>query len=329
MKKFCKVLILVIFISLLAACGDTSSSSSSEEGAGDFPNKPITIIVSFAAGGGMDTGTRILQPYLEDELGVPVTIENKPGAGGWVGWNELVKADPDGYTLSYLGTPNILTGYLDPNQKRDEDLESFDLIAKHIVDNGVIAVNKDEDRFTTIEELIEYAQENQLTSTSTGVASDDHIASLNMNNEFGTKFIPVHTEGSAKQVTDVLGGHVDVLFGNVGDIYNLHQNDEINVLAVMAEERSEFLEGVPTLKESGFEGVTSSASRGYAGPAGIDDERMKILNEAFMNAIKNQEQVESQAKSGLQVDPKGTEEYKEELQSIEDNLKSLSELLGW
>ncbi|MEW9672501.1 tripartite tricarboxylate transporter substrate binding protein [Ammoniphilus sp. 3BR4] len=339
MKKFSSLISVLALSIFITACGAGSNAPAKDAAAKDtektaavgekYPDKPIKLIVSFAAGGGMDTGARILTPYLEKELGVPVVVENKPGAGGWVGWQELVQSKPDGYTIGYLGTPNLMTGYLDPKLKRQETLDSFTMIASHVTDPGTISIRKDETRFKTIQELLEYAKTNELKMTTTGPGSDDHIAALKLNKAFGTKFIPVHTSGSAEEVTMALGGHVDVLFANVVDVINLYKDGELKVLAVMSEEKSPMLPDVPTLKESGYEGVTSFAARGFAAPKGLDAEKLNILSTAFEKAIKNQEQVAKQAESGLQVEYKDSEEYKKQLQEIEKSLLDIRDLLGW
>ncbi|MEH7224673.1 tripartite tricarboxylate transporter substrate binding protein [Bacillus sp. JJ1566] len=327
MKKIVIFLMITMLVTVLTACGGASPKTSSAKN--KFPDKPITLIVSFAAGGGMDTGARILAPYLEKELGVPVTVVNRPGAAGWIGWSELANAKPDGYTIGYLGTPNIINGYLDPKQQRKENLESFTLIASHLSDPGVIAINNDETRFKDVKELMEYAKKNEVTITTTGVGSDDHIAALKLNEKFGTKFIPVHTEGSAKQAPAVMGGHIDVMFANVVDVINLKKTNDINVIAVLSEERTPFFDDVPTLKESGYEGVLSSATRGFAAPKGLDEEVLKVLSDAFEKAITNEEHIKKQADSGLAVDYKGSEAYLEEMKGIEQELIGIKSLLGW
>lgn len=330
MKKLSKLFVIIILLLSITACGTGGNKSANgKEKTEKYPNKPITLIVSFAAGGGMDVGARILTPYLEKELGVPVVVENKPGAGGWIGWEELVKAKPDGYTIGYLGTPNLMTGYLDPKKKRKENLDSFTMIASHVTDPGTISIRKDETRFKNIQELIEYAKTHQLKVTTTGIGSDDHIAALKLNQKFGTKFIPVHTSGSSEEVTMALGGHVDVLFANVVDVLNLYKDKELKVLAVMSEEKSPFLPDVPTLKEKGFEGVTSFAARGFAAPKGLAPEKLEVLQTAFEKAINNKEQIKKQGESGLQVDYKDGENYKKQLVEIESGLLDIRSLLGW
>jgi tripartite-type tricarboxylate transporter receptor subunit TctC len=237
-------------------------------GASDFPSRPIDVIVAYEAGGGTDVGARILQPFVEEELGQSINIVNRPGGGGWVGWTELAQAEPDGYTIGFINTPNLMTGYLNPEFNREQSLESFAPIGNQVTDYGAIAINPDDSRFSTIEELIEYAKENGLTATSTGVGSDDHFASLTLNDEFGTKFEAIHNSGAAESRAAVLGGNVDVLFANVGEVKPLHDDEELKVLAVMREtaERSPFLPDVPTLPEAGYDGVYSWSSRGWPAP---------------------------------------------------------------
>lgn len=327
MKKIINLSLVAILMLALTACGQ-SPSSAQETKKDKFPNKPINLIISYAAGGDTDTGARILMPYVEKELGVPINIINKPGGGGWVGWSELANAKPDGYTIGYLNVPNLMTGYLDPKQKRKENLESFAPIANHITDPGAIAIRKDEKRFTDIKSLMEYAKKNQLTITANGVGSDEHYVSLMMNKNYGTKFTPVFDKGVAESQAAVMGGHVDVLFGNVGGVFSLHKAGEIKVIAVMSEKRSPFLPDVPTLKESGFD-VISGSSRGIAAPKGVDPEKLEVLRAALEKGIKNQEQIEKQGKSGLQVDYKDGQDYVNLLKKYEKDVLNLRDLLGW
>lgn len=336
MKRFFSITFLLVFsIFMLAACGNNQDASgeggdsSSGSTASEFPNEPVTMIVSFSAGGSSDTGVRTLVPYLEEELGVSVNVVNQPGGGGWVGWTELVNADPDGYIVGLINNSNLFTGYLNPNIERDDDLSSFAPIANHVTDTNAIVINPNDDRFSNLEELIEYAKENPVTATSGGVASDDHIAMLKMNNSLGTNFEPVHNEGDGESVTAVMGGHVDVLFGNVGGVAPQHENGELQGVAVMDDERAEALPDVPTLEEAGYGEITNSSARGYAAPAGIDQERMEILRDAFENAITNEEHQEEMANLGLAVDYQGGEDYLESLNEEEESLGEVLDLVEW
>jgi tripartite-type tricarboxylate transporter receptor subunit TctC len=295
----------------------------------NYPSKPISAIISFGAGGNTDVGARILFPKVEQELGNSLTILNKPGGGGWVGWTNLVNAKNDGYTIGYINTPNLITGYLNPQMKRNKNLESFDLIANHVTDYGVISINKDEKRFTNIKELVEYATVHTLTVTTTGANGDDHIAMLKMNKRFGTKFVPVHTKGTANQRAAIQGGHVDVGFSNVGDANDAHKNGQLKILAIMSSKRSKFIEDVPTLEESGFPGVVSWSARGIAAPKGLAPEQLEVLRQSFIKGMNDPEHLKKMDEMGLMVDIRTGDDYKQMLVDEEDGVKELNSLLGW
>ncbi len=297
---------------LLGGCAAGGGQGSSEQGGSDFPNKPIEVIIAYEAGGGTDVGVRILQPYLEKELGQSINIVNQPAGGGWVAWGNVAEAKPDGYTIGFLNTPNFISGYMNPELGIQQDLEDFSYIGNQVTDYGAIAINPDDDRFSNIDELIEYAKENRLTTTSTGVGSDDQFSALIINDKYGTKFDPVQLEGSAPGKASVLGGNIDVLFANVGEVTPLHRDEQLKAVAVMSEsdeERSEYLPNVPTMEEAGYPGVASWSSRGVGGPVGIDPEIRDILVTAVKKAIKNEEHIQKLGKQGLQVDYKDPDDY--------------------
>lgn len=354
LKKSLIVFLILTMIAVLAACGgnqqetsgnqkqndtaqqpstsDSSNDSSENQNDSaniDFPTEPITLIVSFGAGGGTDLGARVLVQYVEEELGVPISIVNKAGGGGWVGWTDLVNAKPDGYTIGYLNTPNLITGYMNPELGREHTVESFTTIGNHVTDGGVIAVRADDDRFATIEDLIAYAKDNELTTTSTGLGSDDHNAALKVNKAQGTKFKAVHTGGFGENKANVLGGHVDVFFANVGELTNDHNNGVVKVLAVMLEERSSYLPDVPTLKELGYGDIYSWSARGIAGPQGIDPEILAILEAAFEKGINNAEQKAKMDELGLDIDYRNSNDYAAMLKEEEEGVLEILNLLGW
>jgi len=336
-RKLTFVAFLILML-VISACGkDNSSEESSPEESSpeesskvsDFPKNPITLLVAYAAGGGTDTGARVLQSYLEEELGTTVNIVNKPGGAGWVAWSELVNAKPDGYTIGYVNSPNIITGYMDPKFNRNENLEDFQFLANHVLDPGVIAINPKEERFQNFEEMIEYAKENELTATTSGVGSNDHMAIMLLNKHYNTKITPIHTEGAAEGSTQVMGGHVDLFVAKVGEAAHHHTNGDLLAIAVNTEERSPFLEEVPTTVEMGYPEIIHRSARGIAAPAGIPEDVLKKLSEALENAIKNEEQVEKMGTQGLQVHHLGPDEYYNMMKEDEKQVDGLSELLGY
>lgn len=311
----------------LVACGTEESADNSAD---DYPERSVEMIVSFAAGGGTDLGARQLVPLVEDELGgADIQVVNRPGAGGWIGWDDLVNAEPDGHTLGYVNTPNLISGYLNPDLDRDNSLDDFTFIANQITDPLVVSIQPDEDRFNDIESLIEYAQENPLTLTATGVGGHQQSAALQLNQEYGTQFEAVQTEGAAEGMSQFLGGHIDLLFVTAGEAYQPSEQGEIEPIVVMSEKRSEFLEDVPTIEEEGFIPIYEGSNRGIAGPAGMSDELRDHVAEAFEAAITSDEHLEQMSEQGLQVDYMGPEEYRSTLEQQETALIDAFEELGW
>lgn len=329
----------VLALTLLSACG--GGASESDEGSADaagsggcpegFSDRPVEMIVAYAAGGGTDVGARLLAPYLEEELGTTVNVVNQEGGGGWVGWNALLAAEPDGHTIGFLNTPNLMSGYLNPELGIDRDITDFTLLGNVVTDYGAIAIRPDDERFSNIEELIAYAQENRLTATSTGVGSDDQLASLGINAGHGTQFEAIQSDGSADNITAVLGGNIDVLFANVGEVANLAESGQLKVVAVMApaDKRADFLPDVPTLEEAGYPGVESWSARGLGAPGGLPDDVRECLADAAAAAIQNPEYVEELSKQGLFVDYRDPEAYAEMLTAEEERTKKLGDEFVW
>lgn len=319
-------LTVILAISLFALTGCGGKQAVKSDG---YPDKPITLIVSYAAGGGTDLGARLLAPHLEKELGVPVVVANKPGGSGWVGWSELLKSKPDGYTLGYVNVPAVFGGYLNPSTKRKETIDDFEMIINHVYDPGIIAVRADDKRFATIKDLIEYAKKNELTAASNGVGSEPHVAALQMNKELGTKFKPVQFAGNSEALVNVVGGHVDVLLVKVGEALTPAKEGQIRILAVMVPKRVQQLPDVPSFKEAIGSDISYHSFRGVAGPKGMDPKIVAKLQSALEKAMKNPEHVQKMKEMGLEIDGTKGEEYKKILKQEEAKMISIKGLLGW
>jgi len=327
----------VLALTLLAACGNGGGSGGGTSANGcpeGYPERPIDMIVAYAAGGGTDVGARLLAPYIEEELGGgTVNVVNREGGGGWVGWNALLSAEPDGYTIGMLNTPNLMTGYLNPELGNERTIDDFTLIGNTVTDYGAIAIRPDDDRFGTVEELIDYAKENRLTATSTGVGSDDHMSALRLNEALGTQFESIHSGGAADNVTAVLGGNVDVLFANVGEVATLHDNGQLKVLGVLGspDNRGPFLEDVPTVEDTveGAEGVVSYSARGMGAPAGMDEALQQCIADAVGAAVQNPDFVAEMEKQSLLVDYQDADAYKTMLTDEEANVRELGDEFVW
>lgn len=326
MKKVGLIILIVLMSLVLAACGKSGTEQAKKP---NFPAKTIDLIIPFPAGGGTDLGARVLKPYLEKELGVTVNVVNKPGAEGWVGWAELAKAKPDGYTIGYVNSPTLVVHSLDPNKKRPEKLSSYTMLANHVTDANVIVIRKNETRFKDVKSLIEYAKTHELTTGANGVGSDDHLAILKINKAYGTKLRPIQFKGAPESQAAIMGSHIDILVANASELVQTHRTGELKVVTIMTEKRSDSYPDVPTLSEIGPAKIINASSRAIGGPAGLDPQVQEVLGKALDKAINNPEHKEKLAKMGLAVDYRAGVEYTNLLKALEKDVLSMKDVLGW
>ena len=291
-----------------------------------YPERGLTLIVPYGAGGGTDVTARLLARDLEAAMGKSVTVENRAGGGGWVGWGALAAATPDGYTLGYLNVPSMYAGYLDPKVGRKENLDSFTPLMNHVLDYNIWAVKADSP-FKAVKDVIEAAKKapEQITVTAYGAGGDDHLAILSIQAETGIRLAIVHNRSTAEAKTQVLGGHVQVLGANVSEVAEEVRAGQLRLLGVMAPARSRFLPDAPTFKEQGFNQVWS-VSRGIAAPAGLPkDVEAKLIGylEKTLSSKEHQQKAEA-----LSLEPSviGGEQYRKFLR---DNEQSTKKLMGW
>jgi tripartite-type tricarboxylate transporter receptor subunit TctC len=293
---------------LLAA--SAAASLASPALAQNYPRRGLQLIVAFPPGGSTDVGARILAAAAEKEFGQPVTVVNKAGAGGQLGFTEIARARPDGYTLGFLNLPGMNTIVLDPERKATFTMDSFIPIVNQVLDPGLIWV-KGDSPYKTLGDLLDAArkQPNKISACTTGILSDDHLAILMMHEAAKVEFRIVHFDGGAQQLTGVMGGHVDVAFDNVGSVMKRILSGELRGLAVTDHERSKFLPDVPTTKELGYPTVISSSTRGVGAPKGTPPEVVKVIEAAFVKAVNDPEQVRKMNEVGLALKPMVGAEY--------------------
>ena len=293
---------------LLAA--SAAATIASPAIAQNYPRRAVQLIVAFAAGGSTDVGARILAGIAEKDFGQPITVVNKGGAGGQLGFTEVARARPDGYTLGFINLPALNTIILDPERKAAFNIDSFIPLVNQVLDPGLIWV-KGDSPYKTLKDLIEAAKKepDKIRACTTGILSDDHLAILMMQEAAKCQFRIVHFDGGAQQLAGIMGGHVDVAFDNVGSIVKRIQSGEARGLAVTDVERSKFLPDVPTTKELGYGTVISSSTRGVAAPKGTPADICKIIETAFLKAINSAEMKQKMDAVGLALKPMIGAEY--------------------
>jgi tripartite-type tricarboxylate transporter receptor subunit TctC len=291
-----------------------------------YPSRGLLVIVPYGPGGGSDISARLLALDLEPNFGKPVTVENRAGGGGWIGWGSLAASKPDGYTIGYIAAPNLYAGYLDRSiagGARKENLESFTPLINHVFDYNMWGVRA-ESKYKTVKDVIEDAKKrpNQISLNGGGHGTDDHIAILSIGAAAGTTFVVPHFRSTSEGMTQVLGGHIDVLAANISEAAENVRTGKIRALGVMAPERSKFMPNVPTFREQGFDQVWA-ISRGVAGPAGLPkdvEEKLIATLEKTISSPGHREKAEK-----LSLDPlivKGAE-YRKYLKEKEQATKKL------
>lgn len=328
MKKIFRLLLGIIGVLILVSCGKVKSSSSKEQDIASYPSKPVTIVVGYGAGGSSDLGVRMLQAHLEKELGQSVVVVNKTGAQGWVAWSEFAKAEPDGYTISLVNIPGFYSGYLDEQQKRKENLESFTFLANHVSDWGVLVVKKG--KYKDMKDFIEKSKIDGVTIGDVGVGGNKHMAieELAKYNE-ESKISAVHMKGWSDNYAALLGDTLDGVSATIGDVINQLDEGNLEILCIFSPEKTKMLPNISTCEELGYGAVYAPSARGFMLPAGANPELVDKIVAALKNAINKPEHIEEMKKIGLEIDYFDGEEYRKFLIENEEKAKGMAEVFGW
>jgi len=259
----------------------------------DYPTKPITLQVPYPAGGSTDVGARIVAAIAEKDLGKPIVVVNKAGAGGQVGWTELARQKPDGYYLGYINLPHLPAAILDPERKATFKGEDIVPIISQAADPTTISGRPDSP-WATLKDLIEDAKKRpgQIAAGIVGYLQDDEIGYLQMAEAAGFQMRLVYFDGAAPAITALLGKHVDVLFCTVADNFAQWKAGRMRMLTIMDKERSKFYPDLPTTAELGFPTVISASTRGIAGPKGIPEPIMKKLQDLFKKTMMTKDHMD-------------------------------------
>jgi tripartite-type tricarboxylate transporter receptor subunit TctC len=249
------------------------------------------------------------------------------GAGSQIGLTETARQKSDGYYLGFASLPALNTIILDPERKALFDLNSLVFIINQVIDPGIVWA-KGDSPYKTLKDLLEDARKRpgQIRAATTGILGDDHLAILMLEEAAKVNFRIVHFDGGAQVFTAVLGGQVDVAFGNVGDIASKMKGNPLRVLMMMDPQRSKFMPDVPTTAELGFPKIISSSSRGMFGPTGIPEPILKKIQAVFSEAMKDPDHMDKMDKAGLAVRPLVGEEYKKYVYDLHQRIAPLVEI---
>lgn len=275
--------------------------------ANDFPTKPIKFLIPFNPGGQSDVAAQLLRPGLKEFLKVNIIPQYRPGGGGAVGWAMLAQQKPDGYMMAVTNLPHIV---VQPLMTKGVKYKTSDLAPVFLYAStpGGIAVRADDDRFKTIQDLIDFAKKNpkKLSVGGTGKFTGNHLGYLQFTQMAGIEASYVSFNGAAPQTAALLGGHVMAIYG--GTFIFANNREKIRVLAVATEKRLPEFPDAPTFKELGID-LVGGIDRGVTVPAGTPKERIDKLAEALRYAASKPAFKKGMEKLGFQLMNLGPEEY--------------------
>jgi len=288
-----KTLLAVVLLGISATAAAQSST---------YPDKPISMIVGFPAGGPTDLAARTLAPSMQATLGQSIVVENKPGATGTIAGAQIKRAAPDGYTIfvSSIGTfvvaPHLLKAVAyDP--LKDFDYISLPFQAPNVLVTGPARPER------TVAEVIELLKKNpgKVTFASSGVGASDHLAAELLWQQSDTSGLHVPYKGGAPALQDTLGGQVDFFMTNINAVLPQIRAGKLHAIAITDDKRSPALPDVPTFAEAGVKGMEVYGWQGLVAPKGLPAEVKKKLTDAAVKAMREPATVKKLEELGITI----------------------------
>lgn len=322
MKIFKRLIGSFLPFILLAGCGTDSTTKTTQK----YPNKPVNVIVAYKAGGGTDVGARILLSEAQSKFSQPFVVVNKPGADGELGYTELVKAKPDGYTLGFINLPTFVS--LPLQRKTQFNKDSIKTIMNHVYDPGVLVVRKDAS-WDTLEDFIGSAKNNpgKITVSNNGTGASNHIGAAHFAYESKIDITHVPFGGSTDMIAALRGGHVEATVAKISEVGSLIRNNELKVLATFSKERLKDFKDVPTLSEKGYNVLFGSA-RALVAPKDTPDEIITTLHDIFKTALESPGNIEKSKNADLPLKYMSPQELKDYIDKEEVYIKEIVPKLG-
>ena len=255
-----------------------------------FPDKPIKIIVGFPPGGPLDTHARLLLDQLQKHLGQPVIIDYKPGAGGSIGANEVIKSPPDGYTLLMANTGTMVINPFVYTKNIYQTLRDFTPIARTAQQPLALVVNNDVP-VKSFAEFVAYAKKNpgKVNYGSAGNGGISHLVPEMLQDATGIQMVHVPYKGTAPAFTDLLGGQVQFMAESIPQVSQYLKAGKVRALAMTGKERNSAIPDVPTMAESGVKDFEVVGFYGVLAPAKLPADVTAKLTDAFRKTLANEE----------------------------------------
>jgi tripartite-type tricarboxylate transporter receptor subunit TctC len=295
-----------------------------------FPNKPLTVICPWSAGGGTDRTARFIADLLSAELGQPVQVVNKTGGAGAVGHNAAATAAPDGYTLGNLTFEVNTLKYLGYSDITPADFKS---VLQFNQDAAAVTVSADSP-YDTVKELLEAIKKEPAGTfvfSGSGIGTVWDLARIAMLDKYGidpnrVKYAP--SQGAAPAITELLGNHVDVITCSYPEVAPQVEAGKLKTLAVMADERNPQFSDIPTLKEQGID-WSYGTWRGFAVPADTPEAVLKVLQDAMKKVVESKEYIDFMNSNGFGIEIRIGAEFDSYMMEQFAGLEGIFELAGY
>ncbi len=306
-KRINRMLAVIAGVALL--CG-SSTSLSAQSDPKDYPSKPIRVIVPTAPGGPPDMLIRVMSPKLSASLGQSLVVDNRAGAGGIIGTTAVIKSPPDGYTWLFNAATHNNGPAFNKNANYDpvRDVTPVTMVARNF---GQALLVHPSVPAKTAQELIAYAKQHpgKLTYGSAGIGTGSHIPAEVFKSATGTDILGVQFKGVAPAMTDLLGGHVDILFLSTNSALPLIKDGRVRVLAMTGAKRWKGLPDVPTLQECGLKDFDLINWFGLWLPAGASPKLVSRLHTEMARVLGEADIIQQFDKLGLEPVGSKPEEF--------------------
>jgi tripartite-type tricarboxylate transporter receptor subunit TctC len=295
---------------LLALSATALLGGTREAGAQDYPQRPIRVIVPFGPGGGADIIGRIVAQSLQEKLGQPVVIENRPGAAGTLGNEAVARADKDGYTLGIMTAGQIIAAVMNKSLRYDA-LGAFDPVSQ-VATAGLIIVTRPDFPANDVKDLIAAAKANpgKVSFASPGFGATQHFTGELFRQTAGIDILHVPFRSSPEAIAAVLGKQVDVLFDTISAVLGQVQSGQLKALAVTGKDRFPAVPKVPAAIESGLlPGYDVTTWYGVFAPRDIPPAVVAKLNKTINEGLAEPAVQERLTKAGVVVRGSTPEEF--------------------
>ena len=290
-----------------------------------YPTEPVRLVITHAAGGTTDLAARLIQPYLQKYLGVPVVIENMQGAGGNVARSYVFKQPADGYTLLVSQQPSMSSGQIVSGGKFEvvKFTHVFNIAGRNYDCVAVTAASP----IKNIADMKKASASQALTSAGTGIGSNAYIVAMLLKSKAGVNLTYVPFNSGSEAALALAGEQTQMGTGALDSYHPLHEQKRLRVIAVSGPQRDESHPNIPTIAEMGYPDIKIDQMTGVFAPPGLPEDRLKVLVMAFQKAFADKEYLAATAKAKMTLQPLAPAEFRKASEAMFTTIKGLESVL--